>query len=425
MEVLVEEMDGSLWVAATENGQLEGLEVDPANEEVRWGSIYWAKVARIDAALDAAYVNLDGDNIGLLHNADVRVRGKDGSWKKGGDVAIGKLIQPGEMIAVQAKAGYLPSASEEGEPPPPENKNPRVSMNIVLNGRYTLYAPMENDNQVSQRIRDKKLRKQLMTMLDGMQGHVPADKKGKAKAATVRGCILRAAAANTQTDILVRESKILAETWAQLSKFFEGDEPSLIMMGPDATQRVLADFAASQVSVIELTTMEHFQSVEEWCEVYAPDLVTKIKPVEIKNATVALGLFEHHDLIGAIEDLFQPYAILPSGANLIIQEAAALTAIDVNSGADKRGRLAINIDAGREIARQIRLRNMGGILVVDFLKMKGAEEREKLLRALEDAFNEDPCTVQIHGFTALGLLEVTRNRRTPALIDRFQSAIGQ
>jgi Rne/Rng family ribonuclease len=168
--------------------------------------------------------------------------------------------------------------------------------------------------------------------------------------------------------------------------------------------------------------MEHFQLVEEWCEVYAPDLVTKIQPVEIESDE--LGLFEFHDLIGQVEELFQPYAVLREGGVIIMQEAAAFTAIDVNSGADKRGKLAINMDAGKEVARQIRLRNMGGAIVIDFLKMKDKDERQALLDALADYFNEDACTVQIHGFTNLGFLEITRSQRTPALIERFQNAIS-
>ena len=109
---------------------------------------------------------------------------------------------------------------------------------------------------------------------------------------------------------------------------------------------------------------------------------------------------------------------------IIMQEAAAFTAIDVNSGADKRGKLAINMDAGKEVARQIRLRNMGGAIVIDFLKMKDKDERQALLDALADYFNEDACTVQIHGYTNLGFLEITRSQRTPALIERFQNAIS-
>ncbi len=405
MEILIEELRESLWTAAIENGQLEGVEVDPADEEVRWGSIYWAKVARIDKSLDAAFVNLDGENIGLIHNADVRIKQKDGTYKKGGDVAIGKLIQPGQMIAVQAKNGYLPKPPEEESWR--EDKNPRVSMNIALPGRYLIHAPLESENRISQRIRDKKLREQMMNMVESMGG--------------CSGCILRAASADIQTDVLVREGKLLHAIWDQLQDYFTGDEPSLIMEGPNAIQRLISDNAGRRIDRIEITVMDHFELVEEWCELYAPDLVTKIEPVEMPGAHDDLALFEARDIIGSIEALFQPYAILPSGGTVIMQETAALMAVDVNRAADTRGALAINIEAAQEIARQLRLRNAGGIVVIDFLKMKKKVEQTALKKALEDAFNLDPCTVQVHGLTNLGLMEVTRQRRTPTLAERVEN----
>ena len=101
-------MDESLWAAALEDGRMTGLEVDPADEEVRWGSIYWARVFRIDASLDAAFVDLDGSNKGILNCGDVYLRNEDGTMTRGGNVAIGKLLHPGQMVAVQAKSGYLP-----------------------------------------------------------------------------------------------------------------------------------------------------------------------------------------------------------------------------------------------------------------------------------------------------------------------------
>jgi ribonuclease G len=391
-----------------EKGRLEGLEVDPQSEEVRWGSVYWAKVARVDASLDAVFVNLDGDNIGILHNADVRVRQKDGSWKKGGDIAIGKALKPGQMIAVQAKSGYLPKNPDEHSRA--EDKNPRLSMNITMPGRYLIYAPMDQEARVSQRIRNKKLRAQLMTMLEGMSG--------------CEGCILRASAAGTQTDMLSREAKILQKMWGQIQAHFKGDEPSLIMLGPDAIQRSLSDQAARQIGHIELTVMDHFKLAEEWCDIFAPDLVTKIRPVEVPNADKGFALFEFHDIINDIESLFQPYGILTHGSTIIIQETAAATVIDVNSAADGRGKLAINLDAAKEIARHLRLRNLGGAIIVDFLKMNSREDEKKLLKALEEAFNQDPCTVQLHGFTKLGMVEATRQRRTPPLRERYDSAVG-
>lgn len=408
MDILIEQIGDSLCVAALNDGKLDGIEVDPFHEEVRVGSIYWAKVARIDTSLDAAFVNLDGENIGLLNNADVRILQKDGTWEKGGDKAIGKVLTPGQMIAVQAKNSYLPK-----DPNDPEgtagDKNPRVSMNITLPGRYLIFAPVEGENRISRRITEPKLRKQLRAMVDSLDH--------------TKGCILRAAAANTQTDILIRESKILNEAWSQIQDFFAGDDPSLIMLGPDAVQRTLSDNSRNLIDHIEITTMDHFQEVEEWCEVYAPDLVTKIEPVELPKDVGELGLLELRDVVGQIEALLQSYVIMDKGASLIIEETAAMAVIDVNSSVDTRSRAAINEDAANEIARQLRLRNLGGIIMVDFLKMNKAADKTKLKKTLEQACSLDPCTVQIHGLTNLGLMEITRQRRTPPLVERFEGMI--
>lgn len=380
-------------------------------ENVRFGSIYWGRVTRIDKAMDAAYVSLDGENTGILNNADVRIMGPDGTLIKGGDKEIGKLIQPGQMIAVQAKSGQLPQddSVDMDIELVSESKSPRVSMDITLQGRYLIFSPIMPDNQVSSRITDKTLRKQLLKMLNSIE--------------LIKGCILRASAADMQTDILIREAKILGAIWSQLQPHFAGDETGLIMEGPDAIQRTISDNAGKIIERIEITTMDHYQYVEEWCELFAPDLVTKIQPVELHNPNDELALFDERDIIGQVEELFQPYALLSRGGNIIIQETAALIAIDVNRGADDRSHLEINLEATNEIARQIRLRNLGGIIVVDFLKLKTKPEQKTLLDALKLALESDPCTVQIHGLTALGLVELTRKKRTPTLHERFDSAL--
>lgn len=408
-DILIEETDESLWAAALEGGQLSGLEVDPSLEEVRWGSVYWARVFRIDTSLDAAFVDLDGSNKGILNNRDVYVKNADGIITRGGALSIGKLLRTGQMVAVQAKSGYLPKDNDD-EDIHGENKIPPVSMNIALPGRYLIFTPMAPENRISQRIRNKKLRADLMAMLDALED--------------VRGTILRAAAAYTQTDMLIRESRILKSIWEQLQPHFDGEEVGLIMEGPDALQRVLSDYASRQIGHIEVVTMDHYQQVEEWCEVFAPDLVTKITPIEVKDPESGLALFEHRDVMGQIEALFQPYTLLPGGGSIIIEQTAALTAIDVNTGGDKRGRLAVNIEAAAEIARQIRLRNLGGMILIDFLKMKTKDDEAALTKGFEDAVSEDPCTVQLHGISSLGLMEITRARRTPALADRFESVFS-
>lgn len=405
MDILIDEQDGSLWVTALKNGRLDGLEVEPALEEVRWGSIYWGKVKSINSALDAAFIDLDGYNTGILYNNDTRIKDKNGRIIKGGAQAIGKTFQPGDMIAVQAKSAYIPKDYDDYASI--ETKTPQLSMDITLPGRYLIYCPLMEINRVSTRIRDKKMRKQLLKMLDELED--------------INGCILRVAAANTQTDVLMREGKILHSAWEEMQTYLTGDEPGLIALGPDAIQRTLSDQAAQRIDRIEVVTMEQFEEVEEWCSIFAPDLVTKITPIELKNVYDDLALFYERDIMGQIEDLFQSYVLLETGGNIILQKTAALTAIDINKGADKDSHLNTNIEAAKEIARQIRLRNCGGIILIDFLKSQSKKDEGKLIAALEDAFNDDPCTVQIHGMTKLGLMEITRKRRTPGLKDRLQS----
>lgn len=384
-------------------GRLEGLEIDPVNEQVRWGSIYWAKVKTIDSALDAVFLDLDGENTGILYNADVRWVDEAGTIHKGGDQAIGKRFRGGSFVAVQAKSAYLPQ--EQDSFGAPERKIPQMSMDITLPGRYLIFGNMLGENRISQRIRDKALRKQLTDMQNALED--------------IKGCILRASAAGTQTDMLRREGKILSGAWEDISSYFTGEEPALIALGPNAIQRALSDHASQRIERIEVVTMSHFHEVEDWCAIFAPDLVPKIQPVTLKNATEDLALFHYRDIVGQIESLFQSYATLPHGGNLIIQNTSALTAIDVNKGASKTSHLTLNLAAAKEIARQIRLRNTGGIIVIDFLKSQNKQDEPHVLSALERAVQDDPCTVQIHGFTKLGLLEITRKRRTPALTERI------
>lgn len=403
MDILIEEYSGHLWAAALSKGRLEGLEIDPVHEEVRWGSLYHAKVLRIDAGLDAAFLDLDEQNTGILYNRDVRLTDANGKIVKGGAEAIGKALKPGDMVTVQAKRAYL---SRPDDTPGDENKIAQMSMDITLPGRYLIYCAMGGCNRLSQRIRGKDLRARLERMIESLED--------------MQGFILRSAAADMQTDILRREARILKEMWEQIRPALQGDTPAQIIAGPDSVQRILSDNATRAIERIEVVTMDHYTQAEDWCAVFAPDLVPKIVPVELDEGTEDLALLEYRDLIGQIESLLQDYAILPGGGNLIIQDTAALTAIDVNKGGDRRGALAVNIEAAAEIARQIRLRNLGGAIMIDFINMKDKTEKDALLDALDQEINQDPCTVQIHGFTKLGLLEITRNRRTPALHERFE-----
>jgi ribonuclease G len=395
MDILIEDLDGSLWsVAIDKKNKIQNLEIDPYAEIVRWGSVYMARVTRIDASQNAAFVDLGFGFEGILYHKDVRLDGAPAPKSK----KIGQVLSSGDMVMVQIKTAYNTAGYDENA------KHSRVSMDIALQGRYLIHLPFSKDNKISKRIHDKDLRKNLKSMVKNLPD--------------MGGCILRASAANCQTDMLIRESKILKAIWDSLLEYDGENEPTLLMLGPNAVQRNLADLAANTIDSISVSTMDIFEETEEWCDLFAPDLMTKIEPRAAENTRSGMGLFEVHDLIGQFEGLLKPYIMLPSGGSIIFEKTAAMTVIDVNKGADK-DIMNANIEAAREIARQLRIRNTGGIIMADFINMTSKSQSDKVIAALDTAFAFDPCTCFFHGITELGVFEISRQRRTPTLEEKF------
>lgn len=399
MDILIEDLDESLWaVAIDKKNKIQNLEIDPFSEIIRWGSIYMARVARIDAANNAAYVDLGFGFDGFLAIKDVRIDGAPPAKGK----KIGQVLRSGEMIMVQVKTPHNPTGQDQEDEG--ETKASRVTMDIAFAGRFLIYTPFSDENRISKRIENKELRDSLKAMLKDIKD--------------IHGCILRSSAAHCQTDILVREGKILKAIWDNVILYDGEDEPTLLMLGANATQRMLGDLAAEQVGRIVVSDPNVYEDTQEWCDLFAPDLMTKIDLHEVDNTRSGMGLFEIHDLIGQFENILNPYMSLPSGGSIIIEETTAMTVIDVNSGSDKNP-LNANLEAAKEIARQIRIRNLGGIIMADFITMKTATHRKKVTETLTAALANDPCTATCHGITKLGVFEISRQRRMPTLEDKL------
>jgi len=398
LDIVVEDLQGSLWVAAIDKNRIASLEIDPYYEIVRWGSVYWAKVMRIDKTMNAAFVDLGHGLTGMLPASEIP------GLKK--DTPIGKKLRTGSYIMVQVKTARQPEDNENGVDDRPDNlKASKVSMDIALQGRFLIYTPLSPGNRISRRIRDPQTRKQLIAMSKAIK--------------VVNGCILRASAANTQTEQLIREAKIQRAVWDSLQTFTGDDEPSLLMLGPDALQRVLADFATSRIGTIQIADDERGEEANNWCDLYAPELMQKLESRQITGTRNGMGLMEAHDLLGQIEGLVKPYALMNNNGTILIQETALGTMIDVNVMAGQSLATA-NHDAAIEIARQIRLRNLGGVILIDFAGPKDPASMRRLTAQLQKAFDLDSCTVELHGVTKTGLFEVTRHRRTPSLMDRIE-----
>ncbi len=397
LDIVVEDLQGSLWVAAINKNKIAALEIDPYLELIRWGSVYWARVIRIDTTLNAAFVDLGHDLVGMLPASEIPGLAKDAK--------IGKKLKPGQFVMVQVKTARQPEDDEDGNDLRPDAlKASRVSMDIALQGRYLIYTPKSPGNRISRRVREPDVRKQLVAMSKAIKA--------------INGCILRASAAYTQTEILEREGKIQRAIWESLQAFTKDEEPSLLMLGPDALQRVLGDFATSRLGEIQIADDERGEEAYNWCDLYAPELMQKIESRKITGTRTGMGLMEAHDLLGQIEDFVRPVVTLPSGASFLIEDTALGTMIDVNSGTATLS--ATNHEAAAEIARQIRLRNIGGIILIDFAGKQDKAEQNRLTKQLQKALDLDPCTVELHGVTRTGLFEMTRHRRTPTLMDRIE-----
>lgn len=402
LDIIIDERHGAVWAAAVDKQRrLFAIECDTPGEEIRWGSIFLGKIETIDRKLDACWVNLGDGLMGLMPRKEFPDPNKD--------------PKPGDLLIVQAKTGVTTSNAPPDEEQDLmrkvkiEPKVTRLSTDITLPGRYLIYAAKEIDNRLSRRIKDHKVRRQMLHMMEDIKSDL-------------HGCILRASAESVQTDILKREGLMLQAQWEILRKQAEGQKnPQLLMLGPNAIDRILSDMACCRVEAIEVALIDHMAKAEGWCEKFAPDLMTKIEPVQIDNATEDFALYHHYDLEEQIEDLLQPYVLLPDGGNLILQETAALLAVDINRGGDQiNSNLELNRLAAKEIGRQLRLRNLGGIIIVDFLKTKSKADEGMIIAAIEESVDADACTVQIHGMTALGLMELTRQRRLPTLRDRIR-----
>jgi len=402
LDIIVEDLQGSLWVAAIHKNKLEALEIDPYAELVRWGSIYWARVDRVDSNLNAAFLDLGYGIRGFLPASEIP------GLKK--DTKIGRKLRAGQFVMVQVKTARQPTVDPNTEEAvPDDNKASKVSMDIALQGRYLIYTPLSPGNRVSRRIKDADHRKSMLAMIK--------------KIDEVQNCILRASAAFTQTDMLIREARIQRAIWDSLQEFKAEPEPALLMLGPDALQRVLADFANARMGSIEVADEERFEEAHNWCDLYAPELMSRLSERSVENTRNGMGLFEVRDVLGQVESLLKPVSVLPSGGTIVMEDTHIGTVIDVNTGIGSAA--SVNNDAAIEVARQIRLRNIGGAIIIDFAGLPDKAAQRRIANALEKAFNDDPCTVEFHGVTKLGLFEVSRQRRIPSLMERIELMQGE
>jgi ribonuclease G len=358
------------------------------------GNIYKGKVDNVLAGLEAAFVDIGLDKNGFLHVDEIVVPGVDvgrrGRGKEGGS-KITELIKPGQEIVVQVVKDPLKS------------KGARLSMELTIAGRYMVYAPTGEGIGVSRRLDDKE-RDRLRKETKGL------DLRGG-------GAIIRTAASGATRADFERELQYLFKLHEVLDKrVAETTAPGLVFQEADLSVRVVRDIFSEHFERAIVDDPKQHHRLISFFERTAPELVDRVELYEDKQP-----LFEAYGVEKVIDGLMTRRVDLPSGGYLIIDYAEALTVIDVNSGSfigrGKGARLedtitTTNLEAAEEVVNQLRLRDIGGIIVIDFIDMARARNRDAVLKTLRKQLDEDRTKTFTAEISKLGLVEMTRQNVT-------------
>ncbi|HWC08102.1 MAG TPA: Rne/Rng family ribonuclease, partial [Solirubrobacterales bacterium] len=356
------------------------------------GNIYKGKVDNVLPGMEAAFVDIGLERNGFLHVDEIVLPGGEQAPKRGRGSGrrINELIKPGQEILVQVVKDPLKS------------KGARLSMNVSIAGRYLVYAPTGSGVGVSRRLADKE-RDRLRKMVDRTY-------KGPG------GLIVRTAAHGAKKSDFVREISYLQKLNEVLDRRADGTKaPAMVFQEADLAVRVLRDVFLNEFETAIIDSEKQFERVISFFQRTAPELVGG---VELYKGTKPL--FEKWGIDKEIESTLNRRVDLPSGGYLIIDYTEALTVLDVNSGSfTGRGKggleetiTKVNTEAAEEAVRQLRLRDIGGIIVIDFIDMARASNRDKVLKVMRKALDADKSKSYVVEVSPLGLVEMTRQNVT-------------
>jgi len=387
-EILINVTPQETRVAVVENGVLQEVHIERALSRGIVGNIYLGKIVRVLPGMQAAFVDIGLERTAFLHANDVRNERSPGE-----PVSIDQLLRDGEDVLVQVIKD------------PMGTKGARLTTQITLAARYLVYLPYSSRIGISQKIEDDEVRERMRASIRAVVG----EEEG--------GFILRtmaesAADAELQTDVLYL--KRIWEDIQEKQKVVGADR--LIHEDLPLAIRALRDIAREDTEKIRIDSRETFQKAEEFVGKYVPEIQETLE--YYPGERPILDLYSVED---EIQRALLRKVPLKSGGYLIIDQTEAMTTIDVNTGAYvgkknlEETLLKTNLEATQAIARQLRLRNLGGIIIIDFIDMVEDDHRRLLMRSLEKALMRDRSKVQITEMSQLGLVELTRKRTRESL----------
>ncbi|MEO1080588.1 MAG: ribonuclease G [Pseudomonadota bacterium] len=389
-EILVNVTPMEARVAVVENGAAQDIHIEREASRGIVGNIYSGRVVRVMPGMQAAFVEIGAERTAFIHLADIIGSAAASSSR------ISEHLHDGQRVAVQVVKD------------PISNKGARLTAQLSVSTRYLVYMPDGDHVGVSQRIEDSQERTRLQTVL--------AEAVSKEDMAS-GGYILRTAAEGAGEVEISADLRYLKRLWAVVARRMQTAEaPQLLYEDLPLQLRTVRDLARPGVERIVIDSHENFAALRDFCSKYMPEVA---ELVELYGGE--RPLFDFHGVEEDIQRALGRVVPLKSGGHLVIDQTEAMTTIDVNTGSfvGKRSQeetlFKTNLEAAAALARQLRLRNIGGIIIVDFIDMSDAEHRRQVHRALEKAMARDPARNKITGVSDLGLVEMTRKRTRESL----------
>jgi ribonuclease G len=388
-EILMNVTPTETRVALVENGVLQEIYIERTNHRGLVGNIYKGKVVRVLPGMQAAFVDIGLERAAFIHAAEV--------GKGDANTPINQLLHEGQSLVVQVTKD------------PISTKGARLTTQLAIPSRYLVYMPGVDHVGVSQRIEEEEERDRLKELVNNCM-----EAEGLTGEA---GFILRTAAEGVGEDEILADTRYLRRLWRKLEERIKDNKaPSLVYDELPLSLRTIRDLSRPEVSKILIDSRETFQKIEQFTQQYVPEVSERVECYPGPRP-----IFELYSVEDEIQRALDRKVPLKSGGYLVIDQTEAMTTIDVNTGGFVGRRnleetiYKTNLEATTAIGRQVRLRNLGGIIILDFIDMTEPEHQRQVLRMLEKMLEKDHTKSKISGVSELGLVEMTRKRTRESL----------
>lgn len=414
-EVIINSEPLERRVAVLNEGVLEKFDLERVGDDRLVGAVFKGKIQNLEPGLKAAFVDIGMPKNAFLHYWDIlpqadnnvefirdtRTEAQRSKKDKVTLSDIPSLYPIGSEIVIQITKSTI------------GNKGPRTTTNIAIPGRYLVLMPFAGQCGVSRKIEDEKERKRLKDILRKLS--IPEG----------MGVIIRTAGEGKRWTYFVRDLTMLLNQWNEIQARIEkARQPACVYTEPDLIERTVRDFLTEDIDRVLIDNEEDGQRML--------DLVSRISKRSAGKIAIFkenIPIFERFNIERQIEQTFQRRVPLPSGGEIVIEETEALVAIDVNTGAHKNNKddnnnfiLQVNLEAAVEAARQIRLRNMGGLIIVDFIDMKNRKDRNQVHRKMKQEMEKDRAKCHILPISQLGIMQMTRQRHKESVSSGLYSS---